>query len=177
MASCGLDVQKARPLATAFHTKRTLSACFTLRIANGALACKNGDMRLLITASSALSTAIPRLGLGLALALATFPAPATAAGGPTVTTESGKIEGAADTAGSPIGIFRAIPFAAPPVGDLRWREPQPVAHWSGVRDATQFGPRCMQQPLFSDMMFRSPAPRIAVAPACGLAATARRRWR
>ena len=59
---------------------------------------------------------------------------------------------------SPLQIFRGVPFAAPPVADLRWREPQPVAPWPGVRQATEFAPRCMQQPLFSDMMFRSPAP-------------------
>jgi para-nitrobenzyl esterase len=37
-----------------------------------------------------------------------------------------------------------IPYAAPPVGDLRWRAPQPAASWSGVRDATRFGNRCVQ---------------------------------
>ena len=77
-----------------------------------------------------------------------------AAGVPIVTIDSGKIEGA--TEGS-VRIFRGIPFAAPPVANLRWREPQPVVPWPGIRPATKFGPRCMQQPLFSDMMFRSPA--------------------
>jgi para-nitrobenzyl esterase len=79
-----------------------------------------------------------------------------AAGGPIVTVESGKLQGVTDTSNLPIRIFRGIPFAAQPVADLRWREPQPVASWSGVRQATEFAPRCMQQPLFSDMMFRSP---------------------
>ena len=77
---------------------------------------------------------------------------------PTVTVESGKLQGVAETGVSPIQIFRGIPFAAPPVADLRWREPQPLAPWSGIRSATAFAPRCMQQPLYSDMMFRSPAP-------------------
>lgn len=40
--------------------------------------------------------------------------------------------------------FRGIPFAAPPVGDLRWRAPQPVKQWQGERSADEFGPRCMQ---------------------------------
>jgi para-nitrobenzyl esterase len=40
--------------------------------------------------------------------------------------------------------WRGIPFAAPPVGDLRWRPPQPVAHWDGARQATGFAPACMQ---------------------------------
>jgi len=52
--------------------------------------------------------------------------------------------------------FKGIPFAQPPVGDLRWREPQPVKGWTGVRNADQFGPRCMQRtgPM-ADYWFRS----------------------
>src|SRR5215471_12544183 len=52
--------------------------------------------------------------------------------------------------------FKGIPFGQPPVGDLRWREPQPVKNWSGVRQADEFGPRCMQHtgPL-DDFWFRS----------------------
>ncbi len=41
--------------------------------------------------------------------------------------------------------FKGIPFAEPPVGDLRWREPQPVKDWTGVRNADEFGPACMQR--------------------------------
>jgi para-nitrobenzyl esterase len=41
--------------------------------------------------------------------------------------------------------FKGIPFGQPPVGELRWREPQPVKNWKGVRNADQFGPRCMQR--------------------------------
>ncbi len=43
-----------------------------------------------------------------------------------------------------VGIFKAIPYASPPVGDLRWRAPQPPAAWNGVRDAANYGPACMQ---------------------------------
>jgi para-nitrobenzyl esterase len=52
--------------------------------------------------------------------------------------------------------FKGIPFAQPPVGDLRWREPQPVKDWTGARNADQFGPRCMQRtgPM-ADYWFRS----------------------
>jgi len=41
-------------------------------------------------------------------------------------------------------VFKGIPFAAPPMGNLRWRAPQPVAHWDGVRKGDEFGPICMQ---------------------------------
>jgi para-nitrobenzyl esterase len=52
--------------------------------------------------------------------------------------------------------FKGIPFAQPPVGDLRWREPQPVRNWKGVRNADQFGPRCMQRTApGADYWFRS----------------------
>jgi para-nitrobenzyl esterase len=104
------------------------------------------------------ATAFPRWGLGFALALATYAVPVRAAVNPVVTVESGKLQGVTEPGPSPLRIFRGIPFAAPPVGDLRWREPQPVHPWPSIRNASEFGPRCMQQPLFSDMMFRSPAP-------------------
>jgi para-nitrobenzyl esterase len=65
--------------------------------------------------------------------------------GPTVVTDAGRLAGTVDDAG--MRAFRGIPFAAPPVGDLRWREPQPVAHWDGVRDASDFGDRCQQSPF------------------------------
>lgn len=59
----------------------------------------------------------------------------------------------AGTDSSGVKIFKGVPFAAPPVGNLRWREPQPVAAWQGVRKATQFGPNPMQEALFGDMNF------------------------
>ena len=110
-----------------------------------------------VSVINVLSSALPRLGLALALTSTTVDAAAAVAEDPIVAIESGKVRGSAETAGSPVRIFRGVPFAAPPVAELRWREPQPVPSWSGVRQATEFGPRCMQQPLFSDMMFRSPS--------------------
>jgi para-nitrobenzyl esterase len=71
-------------------------------------------------------------------------APAAAASGARgleVAIATGAVRGAFDDG---VRAFRNIPFAAPPLGDLRWRPPQPPAHWSGVRDATQFGPACPQ---------------------------------
>jgi len=51
--------------------------------------------------------------------------------------------------------FLGIPYAAPPVGELRWKPPAAAKSWEGVREAVNFAPRCMQQPVFSDMVFRS----------------------
>src|SRR5436190_14356607 len=56
--------------------------------------------------------------------------------------DAGSISGV--TLASGVRVFKGIPYAAPPVGPLRWRPPQPVAHWNGVRKAEEFGPRCMQ---------------------------------
>lgn len=56
---------------------------------------------------------------------------------------------------SGVRVFKGIPFAQPPVGELRWRPPQPAKRWEGVRRAEKFGPRCMQHPVFGDMNFRS----------------------
>ena len=57
--------------------------------------------------------------------------------------DSGQISG---TVGSntEVRIFKGIPYAAPPVGDLRWRPPKPVAHWEGLRKTDEFGAICMQ---------------------------------
>lgn len=43
-----------------------------------------------------------------------------------------------------IGIFKGIPFAAPPIGELRWQIPKPVVPWDGVRQAHEFAPACVQ---------------------------------
>ncbi len=64
-----------------------------------------------------------------------------------VRTESGRVEGA--TADGVVS-YKGMPFAAPPVGQLRWRAPQPAKPWNGVRDATQFGHDCAQLPFPSD---------------------------
>ncbi len=71
-----------------------------------------------------------------------------------VSSAQGVLEGLGMQA-SGVREFRGVPFAQSPVGALRWAAPQPAAHWQGVRAARQFGPRCMQQPVFGDMVFRS----------------------
>ena len=71
---------------------------------------------------------------------------------PRAQTANGILEGINE---SGIHSFKGIPFAQPPVGNLRWKEPLPVKNWEGVRKADKFGPRAMQLPLFGDMNFRS----------------------
>jgi para-nitrobenzyl esterase len=72
---------------------------------------------------------------------------------PQVKTHSGAVEGKDD---GKVKTFLGIPYAAPPVGDLRWKPPQPVAKWSGVKKATEFGYHCMQGNVYGDMVFHDP---------------------
>lgn len=60
---------------------------------------------------------------------------------PVVRVDSGQLQGVVDNG---VISYKGIPFAAPPLGDLRWRPPQPVAPWTGIRQATKFGADCMQ---------------------------------
>jgi para-nitrobenzyl esterase len=76
-----------------------------------------------------------------------------AASGPQVQTSAGVVEGKEDGA---VVAFLGIPYAAPPVGDLRWKPPAPAVKWSGIRKATGFGPHCMQGKVYDDMVFRDP---------------------
>jgi para-nitrobenzyl esterase len=91
--------------------------------------------------------------LAAVIAIATA-MPGTAASADRVKIANGVLEGAGGRA-SGVRIFRGVPFGQPPVGDLRWRPPQPVKNWTAVRPAAQFGPRCMQRPIYGDMNFRS----------------------
>ena len=72
-----------------------------------------------------------------------------------VKTDKGKVEGALTT-DQKVVAFKGIPFAAPPVGDLRWKEPQPAAKWKDVRQAKDFGSRCVQSGFNADMLFHDP---------------------
>ncbi len=69
-----------------------------------------------------------------------------------VKTLNGVVEGVNE---SGVRTFKGVPFAQPPVGDLRWKAPQPVKNWKGILKTDKFGPQAMQKPIFSDMQFRS----------------------
>ncbi|PWK18132.1 para-nitrobenzyl esterase [Arcicella aurantiaca] len=70
------------------------------------------------------------------------------------TIENGVIEGNYDTK-SGIQTYFGVPFAKPPVGELRWKAPQPLANWTGVKETKKFGARPMQTVVFGDMNSRS----------------------
>jgi len=72
-----------------------------------------------------------------------------------VKVDTGRVKG---TVTNGVAAFKGIPFAAPPVGPLRWKAPQPAARWNGVREAVEFGPRCMQGNIYNDMIFRDKGP-------------------
>ena len=92
-----------------------------------------------------------KLLLSLALLFTTVTASAQ---NPQIKTSAGILEGI-EVSG--MKVFKGIPFAEPPVGELRWKAPQPVKPWTGVRKAHEYGPNPMQQPLFGDMNFGTKA--------------------
>src|SRR5436309_13683477 len=77
--------------------------------------------------------------------------PPSAVANDPVKTANGLLEGTLDQS-TGIRSFKGIPFAAAPVGNLRWKEPQPVTSWKDVRKADKFGPRAYQPPIFDDMV-------------------------
>jgi para-nitrobenzyl esterase len=84
-----------------------------------------------------------RISLGLAVAaIAASTVTTPAAISDPVRTSAGQLSGV--TLPSGVRVFKGIPFGAPPVGELRWKEPQPVAKWDGVRKADTFGNVCVQ---------------------------------
>lgn len=88
-----------------------------------------------------------RLSSGLALLIFIASAGAAAAAGPIAVTDAGRVQGAVIDG---VKSWKGIPFAAPPVGAMRWQPPQPLVSWGGVREATHFGHDCMQLPFPSD---------------------------
>jgi para-nitrobenzyl esterase len=91
-----------------------------------------------------LKTSIVAIAAGLSLLAGS----AATAPSDQVTVATGALKGVVN---GDVVAFKGIPFAAPPVGDLRWRAPQPPASWNGVRDAASFGPACMQDLQGFDM--------------------------
>jgi para-nitrobenzyl esterase len=96
--------------------------------------------RAALSAVSAVSVAAAVLAASAGGAVASSASGST---DPIVRIDGGLVRGA-DAAG--VNSFLGLPYAAPPTGNLRWRPPQPAAGWSGVRDATTFGPSCPQAP-------------------------------
>jgi len=91
--------------------------------------------------------AISRSFVAAAILAIAAPAFAAANTAPVVAVDAGKLAGAVEDG---VASWKGIPFAAPPVGPLRWRAPQPAAPWSGVRQAVEYAHDCMQLPFASD---------------------------
>ncbi len=75
----------------------------------------------------------------------------------TIKTADGILEGVVSPDGK-VRTCKGIPYAAPPVGPLRWKPPQPVQPWAGVRKAIEYPPRAMQGRIYSDMIFHDSGP-------------------
>jgi para-nitrobenzyl esterase len=82
--------------------------------------------------------------------------------------DTGMLEGVTGTVHPTVRIFKGVPFAAPPVGENRWRAPQPAAKWDGVFKANAFGPSC----IAGGGAGRGTGSRAAGGCACGTAPTA-----
>ncbi|MBY8826511.1 carboxylesterase/lipase family protein [Hephaestia mangrovi] len=95
--------------------------------------------------------------LGLAAACCLAVGTAQAATGPVVDAPAGKLQGKTD---GDLNVFKGIPFAKPPVGPLRWKPPEPLARWDGVKQATAFGPACIQpSPAGKSVYWDNPPPQ------------------
>ncbi len=93
----------------------------------------------------------------LAAALCLGLVPALRADSLTVKTMQGKLHGKTINDGK-VKAYYGIPYAAPPVGDLRWKPPMPPEKWKGTRDATAYGASCAQVHVFEDMVFQDKGP-------------------
>jgi para-nitrobenzyl esterase len=78
----------------------------------------------------------------------------------TVRVEQGLLSGASGKSAE-VRIYRGIPYAAPPVGELRWKAPQPPASWKGVREAKEFGPACWQTQYPAGSIYQTKLPPLS----------------
>lgn len=90
---------------------------------------------------------ISRLFLAASMSALVLPAVAAAQDGPVVAIDTGQVAGATEDG---VESWKGIPFAAPPVNELRWRAPQPATGWDGVKQTVSYGHDCMQVPFPSD---------------------------
>ncbi|WP_332764370.1 carboxylesterase/lipase family protein [Phenylobacterium sp.] len=99
-----------------------------------------------------------RMWLLAIMALTLGTQPATARPAPVVQAPAGAVrgEGARD-----LNIYRGLPYAAPPVGPLRWQPPTPLAPWPGVREASAFGPACLQPRMPPGGIYASELPQLS----------------
>src|SRR3546814_3512325 len=79
--------------------------------------------------------------------------PARASDPPVVTIAQGALSGSGEPG---LHIFKGIPYAAPPVGERRWKPPAPPVRWQGRRDANRFGPSCLQPPVPAMSLYADP---------------------
>src|SRR5690625_624974 len=93
------------------------------------------------------------LGVGLLGVAHSGTESAPAAASPIVTIPQGKLSGIISNG---VRVFKGIPYAASPVGQLRWKPPAPPARWHDIRDAATFGPSCMQPNLPTDSVYYDP---------------------
>jgi para-nitrobenzyl esterase len=109
-----------------------------------ALSCRIALLSLIAVGPTTACSSTPASGAGPHAGTSTIDAGSS----PVVTISDGPIQGHVD--GS-VYAFLGIPYAARPVGDLRWKEPQPPTPWTGVRDGSQFGNRCAQNASSTNM--------------------------
>jgi len=83
------------------------------------------------------------------------PAAATNTTAPVVEAPAGTVAGTREGA---LRVFKGIPYALPPVGERRWRAPEPMPRWEGTRDATQFGATCIEPPPVQPTIYSRAAP-------------------
>ena len=95
-----------------------------------------------------------KLSLGTALIAVLLAINTAGAQIKSATITGGQVEGVVSDG---VAAYKGIPFAAPPVGELRWKAPQPAAPWNGIRKADTYGPSCMQDPNFVKLFGAPPA--------------------